>query len=77
MDIEELEKLNKKIDKLSMLFRVNFGHNPVYIKIPMWLYIELLEKSELDDDETREDTYRGLKVCPTISISEISQIEIF
>lgn len=78
MDIEEeLEELNKKIDKLSMLFRVNFGYNPHYIKIPMWLYIELLEESELDDDETKEDIYRGLKVCPTIAITEISEIEIF
>ena len=57
-------------------------HNyPKYIKLPLWIF-ECLKQTmcEVDlkiDYKTEEFTFFNLKVCETISIEKVEEIEVF
>jgi hypothetical protein len=54
---------------------------PKYIKLPLWIFDGLKEiMCEIDlkmDYKTEEFTFFNLKVCETVSIEKIEEIEVF
>lgn len=57
-------------------------HNyPKYIKLPLWIFDGLKQTMcELDlkiDYQTGEFTFFNLKVCETVSIEKMEEIEVF
>lgn len=57
-----------------------YGTRPQYIKLPIWIYRWLCHSATCyvyRPPETKEVFFRGLLCCPTPSISEIEEIELF
>ena len=77
---KHLELLNKTIAKRHFEYIEEHKEGPKYVKIPLWVYSVLLHKQvpivalELDNYPIK---YMGLICCETVSISEISEIEVF
>ena len=58
--------------------------SPNFLKVPLWVYENMkIERVKLTTKNIRIDyqkelvTYRGLVICPTISIEYIDEIEVF
>lgn len=77
---KHLESLNETIAKRHFEYIKKHKTSPKYVKVPYWTYSVLLQKQvpiavlELDNYPIR---YMGLICCETVSISEISEIEVF
>lgn len=57
-----------------------YGTRPQYIKLPIWIYRWLCHSATCyvyRPPETKEVFFRGLLCCPTPSISELEEIELF
>ena len=69
------------VKKLHDKFYETYHVNPKYVKIPDWLFTELInERDELDFSNNFNpcvSTFMGLKVCPTVEIHTLYDIEVF
>lgn len=54
---------------------------PKYIKLPLWIFdclkITMCEVDLKIDYKTEEFTFFNLKVCETVSIEKVEEIEVF
>lgn len=71
--------LHDIISKKRELFEREYKCRPRYIKIPEYIYREILrlDNSWIVVDKQCGETLFGLKVCPTISIERLEDIEVF
>lgn len=65
----------KKIHSFEFAYRCR----PKYIKLPEWIYKEILrlKNSWIVVEKQYEETLFGLKVCPTVSIEKLEDIDVF
>lgn len=65
----------KKIE----LFEREYKCRPKYIKLPEWIYKEILrlKNSWIVVKKQSGETLFGLKVCPTVSIERLEDIDVF
>ena len=71
-----MSEFSTKKDK----YMSTYGTRPQYIKLPIWVYRWLCHSMTCyiyRPAETKEVFFRGLLCCPTPSISEIEEIELF
>ena len=70
-----------EIDVKSKFFEYikEYDGEPRYLKIPQWIYnvLEINFEKEISENIRGNRVYRGLKICPTISIETIEEIEVF
>lgn len=81
MTDENIKKVVKAVYETalaqSFVYELLFNRKPCYIKIPLWVFEELYKfRAEIIGNIPAE-TLCGLKLCPTMSIKEISEIEVF
>lgn len=83
--IEEADIILRHIECLITGFQHKYDERPRYIKAPIWVLIklkeyaqELLTNFNYNNLEEKEDfTVYGLKICPTITIKRLDEIEVF
>lgn len=77
--VAEETKIIEKIDEKIYLFKELWGENPKYIKIPLWAYNLLRNeiRSRFGGTIFRYNKYSNCNLCPTITIAEIEEIEVF
>ena len=78
-----IEILRNKIND----FVKEYDEEPRYIKVPIWVLISLRDYARemmtnflyIEDEleEKNDFTFCGLKVCPTITIRSVEEIEVF
>lgn len=80
----EYEVLENIINKKIYDYIEKYMQNPNYIKVPLWIYecmksamIRLQTNFIRIDYEDELIKYRGLVICPTISIEYPDEIEVF
>lgn len=71
-----LYQLIADTEKKKMNYYKKYHHEASYIKIPLWLYEALIEyhAKMINIPATK---LCGLEICATVSIEEISEIEVF
>lgn len=80
---KSLWSLAEKITEKKIDYYEKYHHRPCYVKIPLWLYTELLQQCDnmsnpnLEFRNMAPERLCGLLVCPTVSIEQISEIEVF
>lgn len=72
----DINKLARTIFFLKDGYRKVYEAEPRYLKIPEWLYVSL-EKQFSNDFQCAPITWYSLELCPTKSISELGEIEVF
>lgn len=74
-----LREVRQRVDKLCADYTYKYGKNPKFVKIPQWLHspITLSNNIMYWANNGSYGTIWGLNLCPTESISEISEIEVF
>lgn len=83
--MEEPVIILRSIECLINGFMHIYDERPRYIKVPIWVLIKLKEYAkellttfnykELEENE--DFTIYGLKVCPTITIQRLDEMEVF
>lgn len=81
LDVDDLYKL---IDRKAYEFSERYKRKPRYIKIPEWVY-EAVDRYEFgfwcrpigNGFINQPQTLFGYIVCPTVSIEQIDDIEVF
>ena len=65
--------------KKRELFEREYKCRPRYIKLPEWIYKEILrlKTSWIVVEKQSGETLFGLKVCPTVSIEKLEDIDVF
>jgi hypothetical protein len=77
----------RNIECLITGFQHRYDERPRYIKVPIWVLITLKDYAkelltnfnykELELEENEDFTVYGLKVCPTITIQRLDEMEVF
>lgn len=80
----EYEILENTINNKIYDYINKYMQNPNYIKVPLWIYecmkvtMRKMQTNYIRIDYTDElIKYRGLIICPTISIEKPDEIEVF
>jgi hypothetical protein len=63
-------------ERKKMDYYKKYHHEASYIKIPLWLY-ETLIKYHAEMIDIPATKLCGLEICATVSIEQISEIEVF
>ena len=75
------ERAILKIESKKHAYEEKYGVKPQFVKVPDWLPYDIdiiFEKVSIYDiDRIKERPLCGLKVCSTISIQSIDEIEVF
>ena len=62
-------------------YRNTYYREPLYLKLPIWLYKRLHqypeEVSPVEITPTGEHCFRGLIMCPTFAIDDPANVEVF
>lgn len=75
-----IDRLMEEIHIKKNRHMAAYGTRPQYIKLPIWVYKWVCKLSTCYVrviPETGEVTFLGFLCCPTPSISEIGEIELF
>lgn len=79
-----VEKLIDIVSDLKWKYYELYNQEPRFIKVPIWVYVllrhytmQLIGYSEIIEESETIPTYMGLKICDTISIDKIEDIEVF
>lgn len=77
-----MKEVDEIIQDKIYKFVVEYNIYPRFIKVPLWLYQIMkneMEKTELFKTNYVEklETYRNLKLCPTVEIKDLKEIEVF
>lgn len=73
-----LEDIEVTIEKKIYDYIYNYGQNPKYLKLPLW--ISECMKREMRKIPSYDGCllkYRNLIICETISIKKLKEIEVF
>ena len=77
--LAEETRIIEEIDTKIYKFREKHNEHPNFIKIPLWCY-ELLKdeiRSRFGGSVIRYNKYCNCRMCPTITIQLIDEIEVF
>lgn len=69
-----------KVEHLIVKYRKEYGDRPKFIKIPIYVYDCMKFGWGIYTDNLQSDSPEvlcGLRVCPTVSIQSIDEIEVF
>lgn len=79
-----VNKLTDIVSNLKWTYYIKYHQEPRFIKLPIWVYLllrqythQLIGYYEIVDEGKTIPTYMGLKICDTISIDNIKDIEVF
>lgn len=85
--MEDADIIIRSIECLINSFMHRYNERPRYIKVPIWVLTELRNYAKtmmtnfnynVEDLEQKEEfTIFGLKVCETITIQRLDEMEVF
>lgn len=76
MDTENIiQAICEEVEHKKLVYQCKYAREPQYIKIPIGYYNTLRGINMLYSPEII--TFCGLKLCPTYSIEQIDEIEVF
>ena len=79
----DIEKIDIIVKNKIYDFCKKYNDKPNFIKIPFWayeglkIYMKQLTTYSVIKDDDQPITYRNLLLCPTTSIYELDEIEVF
>ena len=82
--MNEFEVIENTIQNKIVSYIEKYLQSPNFLKVPYWVYESMKKKfamlmtRNIRIDYQREVvTYKGLVICPTISIEMLDEIEVF
>lgn len=80
--MSEIEEIIKKIEKQKIKFYSEYFEKPQHVKMPLWCFEELKKQFAQNSNlfinyYTGDIMFKGLRICPTIAIQRIEEIEVF
>lgn len=85
LKVVEIDMIITSINCLIDNFYNRYNERPRYVKMPLWIKNELIEYSKAiltnfnykEFDEKEEFKILDLKICETITINRLDEIEVF